>query len=236
MRALVTNTRLPVPHLYPNAGFDKGIGLDFLRELQSEWVGSFDWKSQEAELNRFDHYTAEIEGQTFAPVIKPLTQSWTSPTGESVSYDVVVPSLPGFVFSSAPPANWTVDDTARMFNTLMTDVLGYSAYALHGTDWACIRGSSAFFNATVRAAHFVVLPVFPPSAHEIAAMNITLSAQQNVTEKRYTDFITNGMACFSSRPTSPMKSEWLYTTIPLANLRGWAHSGMSVQCLPFFLA
>ncbi|KAJ6465382.1 hypothetical protein C8R45DRAFT_1022984 [Mycena sanguinolenta] len=77
----------------------------------------------------------------------------------------------------------------------MTDVLGYSTYALHGTDWGSAVGYSlySFFNATVRAAHLVLLPVFPPSAQEIAAMNITLSAQQNVIEKRYTDFITSGM-------------------------------------------
>ncbi|KAJ6505205.1 Alpha/Beta hydrolase protein [Mycena sanguinolenta] len=233
MKALVTNTRLPAQPLYPDVSVGKGIELDSLRELQSEWVGSFDWESREAELNQFDHYTAEIDGQTvhfihekstepdaiplillhgwpgsfqeFAPVIKSLTQSWTSPTGKSVSYNVVVPSLPGFIFSSAPPANWTVDDTARIFNTLMTDVLGYSTYALHGTDWGSAVGYSlySFFSATVRAAHFAFLPVFPPSAEEIAARNITLSAQQNVTEKRYTDFVTSGMAYFMEQTNEP---------------------------------
>jgi hypothetical protein len=76
--------------------------------------------------------------QEFLPVIKPLTQSWTSPTGQNVSYNVIVPSLPGFLFSSPPPQNWTIVDTARLFNTLMTDVLGYSKYALHATDWVLI--------------------------------------------------------------------------------------------------
>ncbi|KAF8144266.1 Alpha/Beta hydrolase protein [Mycena galopus ATCC 62051] len=233
MNALVTNTRLPATPLYPNVGFDKGIELDYLRELQSEWVGSFDWKLQEAELNQFNHYTAEIEGQTvhfiheistepdaiplillhgwpgsfqeFTPVIKPLTQSWTSPSGKAVSYNVVVPSLPGFIFSSAPPANWTIDDTARIFNTLMTDVLGYSTYALHGTDWGSAVGYSlySFFSATVRAAHFAFLPIFPPSAQEIAARNITLTAQQNVTEQRYIDFTTSGMGYFVEQTTKP---------------------------------
>jgi hypothetical protein len=79
----------------------------------------------------------------FYPVIKPLTQSWTSSTRTKVSFNVVVPSLPGFVFSSAPPANWTVDDTARIFNTLMTEVLGYSTYTTHGTDWVCLCRSGS---------------------------------------------------------------------------------------------
>jgi pimeloyl-ACP methyl ester carboxylesterase len=71
----------------------------------------------------------------FGPVIKPLTQQAQTSTGRNVSFDVIVPSLPGFTFSSAPPANWTVDDTARIFNTLMVDVLGYKEYTTHGTDW-----------------------------------------------------------------------------------------------------
>jgi pimeloyl-ACP methyl ester carboxylesterase len=71
----------------------------------------------------------------FTPVIKPLTQSSTNAAGKKASFNVVVPSLPGFVFSSLPPVNWTTDDTARIFNTLMTDVLGYPKYAVHATDW-----------------------------------------------------------------------------------------------------
>jgi hypothetical protein len=70
----------------------------------------------------------------FSPVIKPLTQQAQTSTGRNTSFDVIVPSLPGFTFSSAPPANWTVDDTARIFNTLMVDVLGYKEYTTHGTD------------------------------------------------------------------------------------------------------
>ncbi|KAF7378395.1 Epoxide hydrolase domain protein [Mycena sanguinolenta] len=233
MKALVTNTHLPAQPLYPNAGFEKGIELDFLRELQSEWMTGFDWESQEAELNQFDHYTAEIEGQTvhfiheistepdaiplillhgwpgsfqeFAPVIKPLTQPWTNPSGKSISYNVVVPSLPGFVFSSAPPANWTIDDTARIFNTLMTDVLGYSTYTLHGTDWGSAVGYSlySFYSLTVRAAHFVFLPFLPPSGQELASNNITLPAQQNVTEQRYINFSTSGMGYFKEQTNKP---------------------------------
>ncbi|KAJ7451854.1 Alpha/Beta hydrolase protein [Mycena galericulata] len=252
LNALVKNTRLPTTALYPDAGSDKGIELDFLSELQTEWLGSptFDWETQQAELNQFDHYTATIETQTvhfihqksadpdaipvillhgwpgsfheFTPVIKPLTQSSTSTTGKNISYNVVVPSLPGFVFSSAPPANWTIDDTARIFNTLMTEVLGYPTYALHGTDWVhpsslrrpalmyllhqgSVVGYSLYsaFNTTARAAHFVFLPFFPPSAQQIAADNITLSAVQNVTEQRTIDFVNDGMSYLTEQTTKP---------------------------------
>ncbi|KAJ7497713.1 Alpha/Beta hydrolase protein [Mycena latifolia] len=206
LKDLVRNTLLPAKALYPNAGLDKGIELDFLRELQTEWVETFDWEAQQAELNQFKHYTAVIEGQTvhfvheksedpdaipvillhgwpgsfheFGPIIKPLTQSWTSATGKKVSYNVVVPSLPGFIFSSAPPANWTVDDTARIYNTLMTEVLGYSTYTVHGTDWGCAVGYSlySFFNTT---------------------------DVQKVTEQRYTEWVATGNGYFVEQTTKP---------------------------------
>ncbi|KAJ6588189.1 Alpha/Beta hydrolase protein [Mycena capillaripes] len=186
------------------------VELDVLQELRTDWLIRFDWEAQQAELNHssllllkdklciFLHEKSKsadaipvilLHGwpgeffclprsfYEFLPVIKPLTQS----SGKEVSYNVVVPSLPGFIFSSAPPANWTVDDTARIFNTLMTEVLGYSTYAVHSTDWGSAVGYRLYgsFNTTVRAAHFVFLPLFPPSAQEIAENNITLSDIQN---------------------------------------------------------
>lgn len=82
----------------------------------------------------------------FLPIIKPLTQTVLTSNGKKVSYNVVVPSLPGFMFSSAPPEDWTVDATARIFNTLMTEVLGYKTFALHGTDWVCTKQHNLLMN------------------------------------------------------------------------------------------
>ncbi|KAJ6594431.1 Alpha/Beta hydrolase protein [Mycena capillaripes] len=234
LKSLVNNSRLPAKALYPDGGSgEKGIELDVLRELRADWLTSFDWELQQAELNQFKQFTAVIEGQTvhfvheksadpdaipvmllhgwpgsfqeFLPVIKPLTHSSKSASGKKVSYNVVVPSLPGFVFSSAPPANWTVDDTARIFNTLMTEALGYSTYAVHGTDWGCGVAYSMYesFNTTVRAAHLVFLPFFPPSAQDLAANNITLSDIQKVTQQRNIEWNTTGLGYFLEQTTKP---------------------------------
>ncbi|KAJ7671287.1 Alpha/Beta hydrolase protein [Mycena polygramma] len=233
LKFLLKNTRLPDKALYPSFGPEKGIELDFLRELQSDWLTKFDWEAQQAELNQVKQFTAVIEGITvhfvhekstdpdaipvvllhgwpgssfheFLPIIKPLTQS-ASVKGKNVSFNVVAPSLPGFVFSSAPPANWTVDDTARIFNTLMTEVLGYSTYTLHGTDWGSAIAYSLYssFNTTVRAAHFVFFPYLPPSAQELAENNITLSPIQQVTEQRETEFNAIGNGYLIEQTTKP---------------------------------
>ncbi|KAJ6551744.1 Alpha/Beta hydrolase protein [Mycena capillaripes] len=233
LKSLVKNTRLPTKALYSEAEPEKGIGLDVLRELKNDWLTKFDWETQQAELNQLTQFTAVIEGHTvhfvhekskspdaipvillhgwpgsfqeFLPVIKPLTQLSTSATGKNVSFNVVVPSLPGFLFSSAPPANWTVDDTARLFNILMTEVLGYSNYAVHSTDWGAAVGYSLYdsFNTTVHAAHFVFIPFSPPSAQEMAENSITLSDVQKVTEQLYIELTTSGMGYFIEQTTKP---------------------------------
>ena len=55
---------------------------------------------------------------------------------KGTSFHVVVPSLPGYGLSGPPPRQgWTLQDTARVFDTLMTEVLGYKSYAAQGGDW-----------------------------------------------------------------------------------------------------
>ena len=51
------------------------------------------------------------------------------------SFDIVIPSLPGFGFSSAPNRPMGLRGMARIFNTLMTDVLGYKNYLAQGGYW-----------------------------------------------------------------------------------------------------
>jgi hypothetical protein len=53
LKSLVKNTRLPSAALYPDAGQEKGVELDFLRELQTEWLTNYDWEAQQAKLNQF---------------------------------------------------------------------------------------------------------------------------------------------------------------------------------------
>ncbi|KAJ7451175.1 Alpha/Beta hydrolase protein [Mycena latifolia] len=232
-KALVQSTRLPNETLYSGAGIGFGIELGFLRDLQTEWLDDFDWAKQEATLNELSQFTATIEGltvhfvheksqeqdaipllllhgwpgsfQEFLPVIKPLTQPWTSSTGKQISFNVVVPSLPGFLFSSPPPQNWSNADTARLFNTLMTDVLGYSKYALYGTDWGSHIGYVLYssFNSSVRAAEFKFIPFTSPTPEELAAQNITLSDIAKVTVQRNADFRARGTGYFIEQGFKP---------------------------------
>ncbi|QRV92995.1 epoxide hydrolase [Ceratobasidium sp. AG-Ba] len=161
MKDLIKSTKLPASSILGDAG--AGIKLSWLKSRQEEWIDKFDWKREQDAMNKFNHSTVDIGNMTVhfihqkssdpqaVPVI--LTHGWpgsfyefhevitplSNPGKDSnISFNVVVPSLPGFGFSSPAPNGWTTNDTATLFDTLMTQVLGYEKYAAVGGDWGCI--------------------------------------------------------------------------------------------------
>ncbi|KAJ7646777.1 Alpha/Beta hydrolase protein [Roridomyces roridus] len=254
MNALVNNTRLPTSDLYPEVGMANGIELATLEQLKNDWVTSFDWEKQQAELNQFAHFTAEIEGltihfihekskdpnaipllmlhgwpgsfQEFQPVIEPLTQTWTNTTGgKKISYNVVVPSLPGWDFSS-PPANnsWTIHDTA-------SPGIPYLRTALQMTGQGAVIGYDLYanYNTTARAAHFVIIPFLPPTPDQIAAQNITLATDEQESENIFVDWSSVGNAYFAEQSTRPKTLGFALYDSPVGQLSwlGWIWKNMS---------
>ena len=72
-------------------------------------------------------------------VIRPLTDPAAFGGDPADSFDVVVPSLPGYGFSSpltVPGINYS--RTADLWVKLMQDVLGYEKFATQGGDWGAI--------------------------------------------------------------------------------------------------
>ncbi|KAI1074501.1 Alpha/Beta hydrolase protein [Whalleya microplaca] len=147
-----------------------------------------------------------IDPLTTPTVISQNKSSGSGPP-QNVSFHVVVPSLPGFAFSSPPPANWTnYNDTARVFNTLMTSVLNYSKYAAHGTDWGSSVAWGLYdnFNASARALHLNFIPFLPLSPDELAARNITLeNADEEYSEQLWVEWNNTGTAYFQEHTTKP---------------------------------
>ncbi|KAI3316839.1 alpha/beta-hydrolase [Xylariaceae sp. AK1471] len=229
------SSELPAAQDSLNSTLSTGISLQTLKDLKEEWVTDFDWDEEQASMNRLHHFTVKIEGLDVhyvqelsgqpdaIPII--LLHGWPgsflemvplidllAPKGQpkgkalnTTTFDVVIPSLPGFGFSSPPPKSWTTADTARIFNTLMTQVLGYQRYAVHGTDWGSGVGFSMYdqFNTTARALHLNFLPFTPPDAEQIAASKIILSPGEVVAEKRGSDWTASGMGYFIEQATKP---------------------------------
>ncbi|KAI1127677.1 alpha/beta-hydrolase [Nemania abortiva] len=233
MLELADQAQLPVDEEYSGLGGSLGIDLDVLKSLKDQWTTSFSWAAEQAALNKHPQYTTTIENLTvhfvhershdpdaiplilihgwpgsFAeliPLVDPLVAAAKTSKGTPVSFHVVIPSLPGFAFSSAPPANWTLDDTARIFNTLMTDILGYGTYAVHGTDWGSFIGYSMYdnYNKTVRAAHLLEIPFLPLSPDQFPKYNITLDEEEQFQEDLALAFQATGSGYAVEQSTKP---------------------------------
>jgi microsomal epoxide hydrolase len=143
--------------------WNRGVNTAWFKDLCAYWAKGFDWRAAEAELNRFPQFTSDIDGLAvhFVYVMgeslgrRPLllTHGWPGAHYEfwgvieklafpsrfggdaADAFDLVIPSLPGYGFSGKPSRPMGQRATARLFNTLMTQVLGHSRYLAQGGDW-----------------------------------------------------------------------------------------------------
>ena len=56
--------RTRLPDQIEDTGWEYGMPVDYLGELVTYWRDSYDWRSEEAALNRFDHFRTAIDGQS----------------------------------------------------------------------------------------------------------------------------------------------------------------------------
>jgi pimeloyl-ACP methyl ester carboxylesterase len=152
-------TRWPQPA--PGEPWSLGTDDAYLQELVRYWRSGFDWRARERELNELAHYRADVDGVSIhvvherarggAGIPLILTHGWpstfaeylqvipllTDPAAHGVdgpSFDVVVPSLPGYGYSERPHRRVTYLDVARLWHRLMRG-LGYDRYAAGGSDF-----------------------------------------------------------------------------------------------------
>lgn len=133
-----------------------------MQRLSEYWIDKYDWRRAEAALNQAGSYAATIcedeihflhlrsRHETKRAII--LTHGWpgsilefldtaerlTNPTAygraASEAFHVVIPSLPGFGFSTATQFDWAIQDTGAAWAALMKE-LGYDTYFAQGGDW-----------------------------------------------------------------------------------------------------
>jgi pimeloyl-ACP methyl ester carboxylesterase len=143
-------------------GWEDGTSLEYMRELVDWWQTGFDWRAQEAALNRFPQFRATVDGIGLhfvhqrgngpAPLPLVLTHGWpstfyellplvpllTDPAGHggdpADAFHVVIPSLPGYGFSDPLQGQGSANRVPGMWAKLMTEVLGYERFGAHGGD------------------------------------------------------------------------------------------------------
>jgi microsomal epoxide hydrolase len=164
LRRRLAATRFP--DQIPGSGWEYGTDGAYLRELCGYWREKFDWRAQEALLNRFDHHRTTIDGQNlhfvhqrskapgalpllishgwpgsvfeFHKIIGPLVDPAAHGGDARDAFHVICPSLPGYGFSGPTrEPGWDVRRVAETFAKLM-ERLGYSKYGAQGGDWGSI--------------------------------------------------------------------------------------------------
>lgn len=182
-------TRWPHDVGNPEGGY--GAPRDYIEDLASYWRDTYDWRSVESEMNSYDQQMVEIDGIPIhfmrvrgkgpnpTPIVLTHGWPWTfwdlhkvvDPLADpaayggdpSQSFDVIVPSLPGYGLSV--PLETTGIDVVRiaeLWVKLMTEVLGYDRFGAQGGDWG------AFVTAQLGHAHadrligvYLTMPVIP---------------------------------------------------------------------------
>jgi pimeloyl-ACP methyl ester carboxylesterase len=141
----------------------QGVPLATIQELARYWATNYDWRKAEAKLNALPQFVTTIDGEEIhfihvrsknpnaLPVI--INHGWPGSILEQIkligpltdpvayggkaedSFDVVIPSMPGYGFSGKPTATgWGPEHMAKAWDVLMKR-LGYQRYVAQGGDW-----------------------------------------------------------------------------------------------------
>lgn len=226
------------PDQLPGTTWEYGSDLATVRQLADYWEKRYDWRTQEARINRFDQFTTEIDGQRihfihqrspradatpllllhgwpgsiveFLALIEPLTNPKDSNTP---AFHVIIPSLPGFGFSGPTTSpGWDTVRMAAAFVVLM-DRLGYSKYGIQGGDWGSLiaRRMAVQTPQRVIGLHLNFLPVPPPSPAALAQLS-------DLERRRFMGFQEGDeFGYFKLQESSPQTAAYALTDSPV----GW---------------
>ncbi|MFF9076940.1 epoxide hydrolase family protein [Streptomyces sp. NPDC014735] len=160
LRRRLELTRWPGASL--DAGWARGVPLDYLKGLAEYWRTEYDWRAAEARINQYPQFLTEIDGAQihvlhirspepearplilthgwpgsiveFLDVVEPLTDPARHGGDPADAFHLVIPSLPGHGFSGPVTGpGWDYPRIARAWDELMRR-LGYDTYLSQGGD------------------------------------------------------------------------------------------------------
>jgi microsomal epoxide hydrolase len=236
-----------------------GANWDYMKALAQYWTTRYDWRKAEASLNRYPQFLARVgdfdihfyhvKGKGPKPVPLMLTHGWPGSVLEFLeaigplsdpqrfggspedSFDVVVPSVPGFGFSSKPSKPIGAPTMATLWNRLMTEVLGYSKYGAQGGDWgyAVTAQLARQYSDSLLGVHFNGIggPA-PPDAQQ--------TEEERAWVRTVTAFVAAERDYFNEHQHKPQTVAFALTDNPLGTaawitekLRLWSDSGAGLD-------
>ena len=225
------------PDQLPGTTWEYGADINEVRKLAEYWQNGYDWRTQEASINRFDQFITEIDGQEiyfihqrsprpdaiplmlihgwpgsileFLAMIEPLTDPKDK---NSPAFHVIIPSLPGFGFSGPTTTRgWGPQRMAKALIILM-DRLGYSKYGIQGGDWGSAVAQDMAYQAPAQVIglHLNLIFVPPPNPEAVAQMS-------GAERRRYLFFDREESSFFRIQSAEPQTVAYALTDSPA----GW---------------
>jgi pimeloyl-ACP methyl ester carboxylesterase len=150
------------PDELPGVGWSRGVPVAYLKGLAEHWRTAYDWRVHEAALNEHPQYMTTVDGQNihflhvrspepdatplmllhgwpgsvvdFLDVIGPLSDPRAHGGDPADAFHLVVPSLPGFGFSTPLAGPGMGAATMAGALTRLMSRLGYTRYGVQGYD------------------------------------------------------------------------------------------------------
>ena len=239
-------TRFPEPT--PGPEWSAGMPPAFLRRLVEHWLHEYDWPAAARRLNRYPHAFAALgDGRLHlvhhrnpgAPAVV-LLHGWPYSFAEmlplvdklAADFEVVVPSLPGFVYSPALHQPFGDVVVARMVHELMTGVLGHERYLTYGEDvgtWVSDRLAGTYRDQVAGVA--VTHPAYPPAEDRAALGPETVAFFRGLDERWEGE---RGYSAIQSTKPDTLTAAVGDSPAGLAawiveKLRGWSDCGGDVE-------
>ena len=161
LRERLAGTRWPEP--VAGVGWSEGVDQVWLRRVVAHWESRFDWRVHEARLNAFPQllvrvgesriHCIQLRGRGPRPMPLVITHGWPGSVFEMLrliplladpvahggsaqdSFDVVVPSIPGYGFSDRPTSPGMSNSAVADLWIGLMERLGYPRFAAQGGDW-----------------------------------------------------------------------------------------------------
>ena len=244
LRRRIAATRWPTKELVSDRS--QGVQLATLKELARYWTTEYDWRKCEARLNALPQFTTEIDGveihfihvrsrhENALPLI--MTHGWpgsiielletvgplTDPTAHGGdaedAFHLVLPSLPGYGFSSEPKElGWNVGRVGMAWAELMKR-LGYDRYVAQGGDVG-----AAVTDTMGRQAPNGLIGIHTNLLVAVLGIGDQLPAeseQERAAHAAVNTFTTDGFAYYLEMATRPQTIGYALLDSPVA-LAAW---------------
>ena len=213
-----------------------GIHKAEISRVVAHWRHRFDWFAQQERLNRYEHLIVDLDeasvhavvmreprGRSKPPIV--LLHGWPGSFVELLplatllrdTFDVIVPSIPGFGFSSVPTAPGMTNRRIGALITALATALGYDTFAVHGGD---IGAGVATWIAVdnPKRLDFLHLNFIPGSYSPEPAEDLTPAESEFL--KRRTEWLERFGAYSHMQRTTPLTPAYALSDSPVG-LAAW---------------